>query len=1563
MNGKFILLAVAAAALSGRADSWLTDDALTFSNLTTAIDYVLPAGGLRIRQVTSYGNATVVIQGQGTDDRLVLTGGASEEEAAINNRPTSSYGSGFHFRVPVDLDADDAQGGVRFLFAGGSNFFRPVTLTRSTQPLTILRERLSSVNFRTADCISDLSRASHLTLGRPGLPSGGVSLAAIEGGCVTLPSTTLARGSLLAASGSGSRVEVKGDVEMTDAMYTSSGKSVHTQVEIADGGTLSCARLVQTATTGPTAKLSDGGTLEATVGIALHATSGAAMTVAGGTVRTPDFNLTGTVAAEVTGAVTFDTTALTTRVGRVTFAPSAALWVTGGGAVAFPRETSVPELSLAADTTLLFDRVGPDQPLLALGRLALPPSGRAKIRVANRMLSGSVVLATGITAEQLEAMTVEIPSCATLRVEDGRLVFAIDGVDLSQPATAVWTDGGRPGDASDPDNWLCRDANGAPMAGAIPTYATAVRLDGACSFSTVSGGSAGSRTLEGKLTLTADCTWNAADIDAVTPGTLVDLNGHVLSLAGPDGRFGRGLMLADFAGIGELRVDVAAGETFVLEGTLLRGRLKLVKSGDGDLALVSADGGFARGEQVEAGRVLHLPGSVPYEEFGARGDGKTDDLAAIVAAHACANRLRLPVRARDDATYYVGRDCSTAEIETDTDFGMAQFVIDDTVVQYNNPVFRIQSRLASFPVEGIPPLRRGQRNIGVKLPCRCVVRIEDNHFERFIRSGDPVTYGEPQHEMIVVDADGNVDPRGPICWDYGEVTSATAYPVDDDVLTVKGGRFTTIANPEGSSRYYSRGLYVARSNVRVESVWHGVVEPEPPAVASLYAGMFLVRDCAYVTISNCTMTARRNRNGGSYDTEPTSVVGLTYVDCRQTNDIYDENNWGVMGSNYCKDMLVERCSLSRVDAHQGLCGLTVRDSTLGNEGISVVGFGTLLLENTSFTSRYMVYLRYDYGSFWDGEMVIRNCRFTPTYKDEVGAIRISNSETTDFGYECMMPWRVTVDGLTIDDSRIGKTSAAPYLFTAINVRNSSSDYVPAIPYRMGERVVTRGVTVTSGRTLGLSPNAWMFRDIDVEEEPDGIRDDMMFSFAGQASGWNWTNGTVAVDVTHVDAPLRDGRLVFTVTDSSGRIVCERESPVTTPGRVTFGYDLPRAGSRYACAVTARDGTHPLFYSPTVSVPLSAGAAETGDALLFSADVSGGLPRTLGGAWRAVPVTTGGSYRIREAAEFEPDAEPTSPVSVVETRVCVADMLDPATAEVFSEGLGFAAFGSDGSCWWQAVRPTPTGPQWIRLSGAQPEIGRTYDVRIEVDRGTDVPHVRYAVREASETDFVTLTDVNGADWQVTSLPAGWNVSSVGFRGDGEVVSLSGRESDCAVAEAGGVRYADLNEAIVAASESGVSVKLLVDVAFVPDGASGEVTVDVAGKRLVWSEGDGCTLVGDAATGRFRLVSTSGGRLANGLTGYESYVLGVDASDTRPQPVLTIEREEDGSLTLALQVNPPSGTGATIRYRLEGSLTPDFTTLAGVQESSSPVFRLSPPAEQAKFYRMKAKIDINSKGDGI
>ena len=67
-------------------------------------------------------------------------------------------------------------------------------------------------------------------------------------------------------------------------------------------------------------------------------------------------------------------------------------------------------------------------------------------------------------------------------------------------------------------------------------------------------------------------------------------------------------------------------------------------------------------------------GYIRYSDLGAKGDGKTDDSDAIDATHNLANQHGLPVKADENATYYIGGKNRTATLRTDTDVGSAAFI-------------------------------------------------------------------------------------------------------------------------------------------------------------------------------------------------------------------------------------------------------------------------------------------------------------------------------------------------------------------------------------------------------------------------------------------------------------------------------------------------------------------------------------------------------------------------------------------------------------------------------------------------------------------------------------------------------------------------------------------------------------------------------------------------------------------------------------------------------------------------------------------------------------------------
>ncbi|MEN8118590.1 MAG: hypothetical protein ABFS16_16525, partial [Bacteroidota bacterium] len=421
-------------------------------------------------------------------------------------------------------------------------------------------------------------------------------------------------------------------------------------------------------------------------------------------------------------------------------------------------------------------------------------------------------------------------------------------------------------------------------------------------------------------------------------------------------------------------------------------------------------------------------GFVRYSDFGAIGDGKTDDIDAIAAAHEIANQHGLLVKADEGATYYISGKNRTAVIQTDTDFGTAAFVIDDTDVENRNAyVFLVSSSLQPFKPEGITSLKRNQEKIDISLPGTCLITVTNSNVKHYIRFGPNQNNGSAQTDIFIVDKNGNVDMNAPIIWDFDQITEITALQVDEKPLTITGGRFTTIANrAESKYTYYRRGFAIRRSNVLIDGVEHRVTGEGDHGAP--YGGFINVGDCAYVTVQNTIMTGHKTYRTigsagmpvsmGTYDISLGRSLNVSFVNCRQTNDINDREYWGIMGSNYCKNLLLDNCTFSRFDAHKGVANATVRNSTLGHMGINAIGSGVFTVENTTIRGRRLINLRSDYGSTWQGEMIIRDCVFVPANGEPISASLISGSYSGqhDFGYTCYMPERITIVNLHIDDS-------------------------------------------------------------------------------------------------------------------------------------------------------------------------------------------------------------------------------------------------------------------------------------------------------------------------------------------------------------------------------------------------------------------------------------------------------------------------------------------------------------------------------------------------------------------
>tara|TARA_B100001559_G_scaffold19358_1_gene16012 strand:+ start:182 stop:1909 length:1728 start_codon:yes stop_codon:yes gene_type:complete len=496
--------------------------------------------------------------------------------------------------------------------------------------------------------------------------------------------------------------------------------------------------------------------------------------------------------------------------------------------------------------------------------------------------------------------------------------------------------------------------------------------------------------------------------------------------------------------------------------------------------------------------LIKKKGVINYSDLGAIGDGVSDDAIFIKATHEVANHYGFNVKADDDALYNITGKKVSAIISTNTDFGNATFIIDDTNVDdYTSSIFEIRSKKPSFKINHIKSIKKGQKKINIKINEAALVKVTDNNVRMYIRYGLNQNNGREQTDIFLIDKNGNVNENTPIIWDFKNISEMNFFLIDQEKLIIKGGKFITIANQveEENHPYYSRNILVNRSNVEINNLKHFVKGEGNHGTP--YQGFISIKNASNVKIKNCLLTGHKTYqkignagklvSRGSYDLSVISSTNVLFKNCRQTNDINDETYWGIFGSNYCKNLIFENCTLSRFDAHMGVYNATIRNSTLGYMGIKLIGFGQFLVEDSTIGGENLVSLRQDYGSTWNGDFKIKNCVFIPskTKSSTLSLFSGKNSGLHDFGYTCSMPNKIEIDQLLIKDSHL-KDYNSLFLFSDFNSNMKNENFEELYPYIKTKIIKINGVNIESKKKLELSKNTFMFKDLKIEKNDPTI---------------------------------------------------------------------------------------------------------------------------------------------------------------------------------------------------------------------------------------------------------------------------------------------------------------------------------------------------------------------------------------------------------------------------------------------------------------------------------------------
>lgn len=347
-----------------------------------------------------------------------------------------------------------------------------------------------------------------------------------------------------------------------------------------------------------------------------------------------------------------------------------------------------------------------------------------------------------------------------------------------------------------------------------------------------------------------------------------------------------------------------------------------------------------------------------------------------------------------------------------------------------------------------------------------------NSNKNYIRQGSNQNDGEYQVEDIVINSKTG-EVLSDIEWNYDDVVRIRIWPVPEKHVTVENGNFTTWTNnvafddSGNKTTIRERNIQVFYSgNVSIRNINHYLDESKHPnnngqqvkANGNGYNGFIRLSHASYVDLDNVYLTPHMytkkadNSDGfATYDLIFNQSINLFFnrvsYACKDRADAqcYDDymvngDRWGIIGSNGSKNVFIRNSKVNRIDSHRGIRNLLVEDTTIGNKGFTLTGSGLFYGKNLIVDrSNNLISLREDYGSTWNGKMVLDNVNYVLASSSTNPTIINSNHTQVNFGYNTFFP-ELYLRNVTIDNDTYNSTHPVTLIHLNENATSGSNKY-------------------------------------------------------------------------------------------------------------------------------------------------------------------------------------------------------------------------------------------------------------------------------------------------------------------------------------------------------------------------------------------------------------------------------------------------------------------------------------------------------------------------------------------
>ncbi|HGN9059365.1 TPA: hypothetical protein ACK1ZN_003627 [Enterobacter hormaechei] len=437
--------------------------------------------------------------------------------------------------------------------------------------------------------------------------------------------------------------------------------------------------------------------------------------------------------------------------------------------------------------------------------------------------------------------------------------------------------------------------------------------------------------------------------------------------------------------------------------------------------------------------------SISFLEFGAIGDGVTNDAPAIAQAlnYAFANNLDVRQSSGtfllDGGTYLDIKSLNvdlTGCVLKPTATWTGQIVISQSVTP-------ITYGSGSAPVNGVNASTSNSRGVGSNYLDGLASNTDlDGCFIQLSTSQPMFIFRDTAYTRVDFNRvynRGNIE--NPLRYGLGtNATSIKALKIRKDVQTIKG-----LTIDESLTRNY-RIIYINQAS-RVRMINTSFVNR--PITQNFSDSRIEINESYDVILDGLFAPSVADSFTGVGDIY-SYTIGLTNsMNIEIKNATANGEGWGATGSNNCANVKFENCDLSRIDFHMPFQNyLKVNNCNIGRSGVLASGIGDLYVTNSTFNSSpdmvgNIIATRSDAGGFFDGDLYMENIKLTGLRNAVSGNGIINAAVTAGQGPSSGSPISPTLfNNITLKDIKIYPGSVSAYPGTLITVGRDDVLYFP-----------------------------------------------------------------------------------------------------------------------------------------------------------------------------------------------------------------------------------------------------------------------------------------------------------------------------------------------------------------------------------------------------------------------------------------------------------------------------------------------------------------------------------------